>query len=175
VYTKMNILSLTLIILYIGSSLLLLNEVLIYQWLLFSGVLLCIILSLSWYTLYRLQPYSYMVAGSIFLSAYLSRWIYDLVDLVEKNLVIQPIIMLRFSYFLFLISGLYLVFVYFRVIASFQKKRGNVEKEHVVRYVEPFWERMRKVFQKMFQRKREEPVQDIYFPIGAIPDERKER
>lgn len=148
-------------------SLLLLSEAIISKWFLLAGVIACVLLAIAQYILYRLQPFGYMAACSIFTSAYLSRWNYDI--WVAKHYVIQPIIILRIFYFLFLFIGLYLVFVYYRAVTAFQQKRGNVEKEQVVHYIEPLSERLK----KLFQRKKEEPIQDVYIPIGVIPDERK--
>lgn len=148
-------------------SILQLYNIMISKWILLAALILTLLLALCQYMLYRLQPFTYITAGSIFTAAYLSRWIYDI--WLAKNYIIQPIIILRIFYFLFLILGLYISFVYYRAVMSFKQKRGNVEKEQVIQYVEPLRERLK----KLFKHKKETPIQDVYLPIGEIPNERK--
>jgi hypothetical protein len=71
-----------------------------------------------------------MVAVAFYLSGLIGVWIYTF--WTERALPIQPLLVMRMVYVMFLLFLIGLIFVYWRALSAFQHKRGNVDKEKLV-------------------------------------------
>ncbi len=151
-----------------SGTLLMSGAWLVPSWLLWIMLGISVWISIFHYLKTRKQPYLHMVAVAFYVSGLVGVWIYTFWD--EQDFIVQPLIVMRVVYVLFLFIMLGLVAAWWRAVTAFQHKRGNVDKEQLVRTDEPLSEKWRNI-QRRFRGEKTEN-QDIYLILGDEVEER---